>query len=141
MKTIALGFLCMRRSKKKKGVQRQPQCGYIDDTDLYYQGAVGDMTSSVPAPRHLVAPPEDGQKFYHHEGGYYGDTATSNNLYPKTAYYPTNTSSDSLASAEVPPNYVPYRQVPNQVDNPVTVSERHVPHLKDPIEEPPHSRD
>lgn len=136
----------MRRSRKRKGVQQQQQCGYIDDNDSYYQGADGEMTSSVPAPRHLVAPPEDGQKYYHHEGGYYDDIVTPNNVYPKTAYYPTDTSADSLPSIDGPPNYVPFRQIPNQVDNSVTtvtpvVSERHVPHLKEPIEEPPHSRD
>ncbi|KAG2193318.1 hypothetical protein INT47_005631 [Mucor saturninus] len=149
---IALVFLLRRRSRRKKGVARQPQCGYIDDTDPYYQGAggggVGGMTSSsVPAPRHLVAPPlEDGQKYYHHEGGYYDDIATPNNVFPKAAYYSADNSVDTLTSGEVPPNYAQFRQVPNQVDNPVTtvtpvMSERHVPHLKETIEEPPHSRD
>lgn len=150
---IALVFLLRRRSRKKKGVVQQPQCGYIDDTDPYYQGAGGThggggmTSSSVPAPRHLVAPPlEDGQKYYHHEGGYYDDMATPNNVYPKAAYYSADTSVDTLISVEIPPNYGQFRQVPNQVDNPVTtvtpvVSERHVPHLKETIEEPPHSRD
>lgn len=136
----------MRRSRKRKGVQQQQQCGYIDDHDPYYQGAGSGMTSSVPAPRHLVAPPEDGQKLFNHNGGYYDDIAAPYNTYPKTAYYSAATSADSLPSFEGPPNYAPFRQIPNQVDNPVTtvtpvVSERHVPHLKEPIQEPPHSRD
>lgn len=184
---IGLLFFFLRKSKKKKRVLQQYDGGYIEDTGSYFRGAGGrasvggvpsaglDMTSSLPAPRHLVAPfaglgtnrEGDGSesKYYQHDGGYYDDIVPPSNLYPKSGFYSTTDSvtSDSLPSTTVDNSYYSsqnyslgggIRHVPNEVDRPVytttngvppvtplTTEERHVPHLKENIEEPPHSKD
>lgn len=180
----------MRRSKKKKRVLQQQEGGYIEDTGSYFRGmgartstggvANGmNMTSSLPAPRHLVAPYSglgteregDGleSKYYQHDGGYYDDIVPPppNNSFPKGAYYSTTDSvtSDSLPSTTVDNSFSSqsyalnggFRNVPNEVDNlppttlnvanqegiptTATTEERHVPHLRETFEEPPHSKE
>ncbi|KAG2237751.1 hypothetical protein BDF21DRAFT_416845 [Thamnidium elegans] len=136
---IGLAFLFMRRSKKKR-TSLPPPGGYIDDTDSYYQRGA-DMTSSVPAPRHLVAPLSNGgneSKYFQHDGGYYDDMISSppGNYATNPTYYSTtnSTTSDSSPPTTVD-GHTSFRRISNL--NP----ERHVPHLKDRIEEPPHSKD
>lgn len=132
---IGLVFLYRRRSKKKKNRLPQPG-GYIDDTNSYYQPGGIDMTSSSPAPRHLVAPLVSD---YYNKPEYYEDTM-SPAVYPNPAYYSTTNSltSDSLPSTTLDGySTQPFRQVPHLA----STEERHVPHLKEHKVEPPHTKD
>lgn len=186
---IGLLFFLLRKSKKKKRVLQQYDGGYVEDSGSYFRGAGGrgsvggvpsaglGMTSSLPAPRHLVAPfaglgtnrEGDGSesKYYQHDGGYYDDVVPPSNPYPKSGFYSTTDSvtSDSLPSTTVDNSYYSsqnyqlgggFRHVPNEVDRsvstataasgippvmPLATEERHVPHLKENIEEPPHSKE
>lgn len=111
----------------------------------------------------------DSKYYLHDGGGYYEDTTMVSPIY--APYYSNSNSvaaSDSSPSTTVEnngyssPTFATFnnrgRHVPNEVDNSTTTTnnynnvpvaaaaekekeERHVPHLKETMEEPPHSKD